>query len=443
MMELKKILEGKIGEHKETLQKIRKEHGDKIIGEVTVDHLFQGVRGLPVTYTPTSHVDPNLGVMYRGKSLKEVNNLLPKLPDTDIVSCESVFWFLLTGEVPTQSQVETLRKDIHMHSNVPYHVFNVIDALPSNARPMTRFCTGIVSWTTSSIFQDLYDRGKISKGDFWKYSFDDSIQIISGISQIAAYIYRVHCKKLDPIDPDSDLDWTGNFSHMMGYDDKSTKDLLRLFVFTHIDHSASNVSAHTAHTVGSALANAYYTGTASMLGLAGPLHGHANEQTISWLLNLLNVAKENGLEEPDKNLILNYINKTLDSGKVIPGYGHAALRVEDPRFTLFYERCKKDGFNTPILRLVDNIYKVLPGILQSLGKVSNPHPNIDAISGSCLYSEGIVEKNFYTVLFGLSRLIGLLTQHILDRSIGQPIFRPRTMSLDMLLKEYALNESKK
>ena len=437
-MELKSIFEEKIKEHKAILNQIVKEHGDEVIGEVTIDHLFHGVRGLPVTYTPTSHVDPNLGVMYRGKSLQEVNALLPKFADTDIVSAESVFWFLLTGEVPTQPQIETLRRDIHMHSNVPHHVFNVIDSLPANARPMTRFCTGIVSWTTSSIFQDLYDRGKVHKNDLWKYSFDDSIQMISGLSQIAAYIYRVHCKKLDPIDPDSNLDWTGNFSHMLGYDDKSTQELLRLFVFTHIDHSASNVSAHTAHTVGSALANAYYTGTASMLGLAGPLHGHANEQTISWLLNLLDEAKKSSLEEPDSDLIVKYIHKTLDSGKVIPGYGHAALRVEDPRFTMFYERCKKDGFNTPILRLVDNIYKVLPDILQSLGKVSNPYPNIDAISGSCLYSEGIVEKNFYTVFFGLSRLIGLLTQHIIDRSIGQPIFRPKTMSLDMLLKKYTL-----
>jgi citrate synthase len=132
-MELKSIFEEKIKEHKAILNQIVKEHGDEVIGEVTIDHLFHGVRGLPVTYTPTSHVDPNLGVMYRGKSLQEVNALLPKFADTDIVSAESVFWFLLTGEVPTQPQIETLRRDIHMHSNVPHHVFNVIDSLPANA----------------------------------------------------------------------------------------------------------------------------------------------------------------------------------------------------------------------------------------------------------------------------------------------------------------------
>lgn len=443
MIELKKIFKESIQAHNEAIAKIKKDYGDKILGEVTINHLFKGMRGVPTSYTPVSHVDPELGVVYRGKQLFEINTILPKIQESKVVSAEAMFWFLLTGKSPTENQLKSFVKDLHIYANVPHYVFNIIDALPRNSRPMTRLSTALVSLATTSSFQNLYDRGAVKKIDFWEYAFDDALSLVSNLAQIVAYIYRVHCKNEDPIEPLYEIDTVGNLAHMMGFDNEGVADLLRLFVLTHADHSASNVSAHTAHTVGSALGNVYYIAGASMLGLAGPLHGRANEQSITWLLEMVKKAHEKGLEEPDSNFIKCYINDALDTGKVIPGYGHAALRVEDPRFTMFYRHCEERGYNTPLLRAVQNMYKILPNILKERGKVSNPNPNIDAISGACLSSHGIVEHKFYTVLFGYSRLFGLIAQHIINRSIGQPIFRPKTISahmLDQMIQEFKKDE---
>lgn len=442
-VEFKSVFAQTIKKHKAEVQKFIEKHGSDVIGEVTVAHLFRGIRGIPISYTPVSHVDAQLGVLYRSTPLLEVSKLLPKFKGSDIVSAEAVWWFLMTGEKPTLNQTETLRKDLHMHSNVPVHVFRAIDGLPLDTRPMTRLCTGIITWTTTSVFQNYYDKGLLKKEDYWKHAFDDALRLVGGIGQIAAYIYRVYCKKENPIEPNQQLDWVGNFAYMMGFESKEAHDLLRLFVFSHMDHSASNVSAHTAHTVGSALANVFYTATASMLGLSGPLHGHANEQTVVWLLKMIDVARKQGYSEPDIDFIKGFIKDTLKAGQVIPGYGHAALRVEDPRFTLFFNLCTKRGFNTPLLRAVKNIYSITPDILSKIPKIANPYPNMDAITGSCLHSIGLVEHDFYTVLFGVSRLIGLATQHIIDRSIGQPIFRPKTMSLHTLRATYNTKKNKK
>lgn len=430
-MKLKQVFKETIQPHKEVLDKIRREHGEHILGEVTVDHLFRGMRGVPQSYAITSVVDPQLGVLYRGKTLEEVKSILPLPADAEYPTIESVFWFLLTGEIPTQEQVNGLMKDIHMYANVPHHVYNVIDALPHCSRPMTRLCSGILALTTTSSFQDLYDRGILAKEQYWEYAFDDSIRLIANLSHITAYIYRVYCKNDDQAIYNPTLDWAANFSQMLGFNSKDSFDLFRMFLFTHADHSASNVSAHTAHTVGSALSNVYYTLSASLLGLAGPLHGNANQQTVLWILGLMELAKSQN-KEVSTDFIAEYVQQTIQAGKVVPGYGHAALRVEDPRFTMFYRRCQEKGFNTEILQTVEKIYQVVPDLLKSAGKIANPYPNIDAISGSCLYSEGVKEHKFYTVLFGMSRLFGILAQYIIDKSIGQPIFRPKTVSFETL-----------
>lgn len=430
-MTLKNVFRETIPPHKEFLAKIKETHGTDVLGEVTVNHLFKGMRGVPQSYAITSIVVPEKGVLYRGKTLEEIKEILPKPINGEYPTIESIFWFLLTGLVPTQDQINGFIKEIHMYAHVPHHVYNVIDSLPQYSRPMTRLCSGILALTTTSSFQDLYDKGELSKEQYWEYAFDDSIRLIANLAHITAYIYRVYCCKDDPAVYNPKLDWAANFSQMLGFNNEDSFDLFRMFLFTHADHSSSNVSAHTAHTVGSALSNIYYTLSASLLGLAGPLHGNANQQTVVWILDLIKNAKLQNAEI-DSNFIKAYVQKTLESGKVVPGYGHAALRVEDPRFTMFYKRYQKRGFNTEILQTVEKIYHVVPDLLKATGKVSNPYPNIDAISGSCLYSEGIKEHEFYTVLFGMSRLFGILAQNIIDRSIGQPIFRPKTVSFETL-----------
>lgn len=196
------------------------------------------------------------------------------------------------------------------------------------------------------------------------------------------------------------------------------------------DHEGGNVSAHTTHLVGSALSDPYLSFAAGMNGLAGPLHGLANQEVLVWLKNLQKEVGDNVTEDQMKD----YIWKTLKSGRVVPGYGHAVLRKTDPRYTCQREFALKHLPNDPLFHLVSTIYKVVPPILTELGKVKNPWPNVDAHSGVLLQYYNLKEMNYYTVMFGVSRALGVLASLIWDRALGLPIERPKSFSTPALKK---------
>jgi citrate synthase len=216
---------------------------------------------------------------------------------------------------------------------------------------------------------------------------------------------------------------------MMGYNDESFRELMRLYMTIHADHEGGNVSAHTTHLVGSALSDAYQSLAAGMNGLAGPLHGLANQEVIKWIFEM---QEKLGTDNPSKEQIVDYVQETLKAGKVVPGYGHAVLRKTDPRFTAQMEFGKKHMAEDPLVQTVWNIYEAVPPILQSLGKIKNPWPNVDAHSGALLVHYGMKEYEFYTVLFGVSRALGVLSSLIWDRALGFPLERPKSVTTELV-----------
>jgi citrate synthase len=191
--------------------------------------------------------------------------------------------------------------------------------------------------------------------------------------------------------------------------------------------------------VGSALSDPYLSFTAGMTGLAGPLHGLANQEVIRWIEEL---QKELGTEEPSKEQIADYIKATLLAGKVVPGYGHAVLRKTDPRFTAQMEVAIVQCADNPTVKTVWNVYEVAPDILESTGKIKNPWPNVDAHSGALLKHYGLVEEDFYTVLFGVSRALGVLASLCWDRALGFPLERPKSMTTEWI-KNYIAKQAVK
>jgi citrate synthase len=295
---------------------------------------------------------------------------------------------------------------------------------------MTMFVTGIMALQTESNFAKRYAEG-MSKKEYWDAAFDDSMDLIARLPRVAAYIYRRKYKNNDHIHPNGLLDWAGNLAHMLGYNDESFKELMRLYMTIHADHEGGNVSAHTTHLVGSALSDPYLCLAAGMNGLAGPLHGLANQEVIKWIFDM---RSDLNTSNPTKEEIAEYVQKTLSEGKVVPGYGHAVLRKTDPRFTAQMEFGKKHMPDDPLVQTVWNIYEVVPSILQSLGKVKNPWPNVDAHSGALLVHYGLKEYEFYTVLFGVSRSLGVLSSLIWDRALGFPIERPKSVTTEEVKK---------
>jgi citrate synthase len=412
------------------MKEMLKEHGDKKIGEVTLAQVYQGMRGITGLLTETSLLDAQDGIRFRGYSIPELQEKLPKAPGGSEPLPEGLFYLMLVGDLPTEEDVHHLTSVWQRRSHVPNHVFATIEALPVTTHPMTQFVVAIMALQTESEFAKRYAKG-MNKKDYWEATFDDTMDLIARLPRIAAYIYRRKYKGGEHIQPNGLLDWAGNFAHMMGYEDEGFKELMRLYMTIHADHEGGNVSAHTTHLVGSALSDPYLSFAAGMNGLAGPLHGLANQEVIKWIFEL---REQIGSDAPTKEQITEYVEKTLAEGKVVPGYGHAVLRKTDPRFTAQMEFGKKHMPNDLLVQTVWNIYEAVPPILGSKAKIKNPWPNVDAHSGALLVHYGMVEYEFYTVLFGVSRALGVLASLCWDRAFGFPLERPKSITNDLVKK---------
>lgn len=410
----------------EKVKDLKKNYGDTVIHEVTINQVLNGMRGVPSLLTCTSQLDPHEGIRFRGYTIPEVREKLPKLKPDDEPMPEGLFYLLLMGELPEERDVEGIRMDWSTRGQVPQHVFDAIEALPKTSRPMTQFSTGILAMATESLFQKAYRAG-ISKKDFWDTTYEDVMTLIARLPRIAAYIYRRNFHNDEHIDPDPELDWAGNFAHMLGFDTEEVKKLFRLYLVVHADHEGGNVSAHTNHLVASALSNPFYSYAAAMTGLAGPLHGYANQEVVRWILQM---REYYGTDDLSDQQVSEFVKQTLDKGQVIPGYGHAVLRKTDPRFTAQHEFAMKYFPDDPMVKIVKKLYNIVPPILEDLGKVKNPWPNVDAHSGSLLMHYNITEYSFYTVIFGVSRALGVLAQLVWDKAYGLPIERPKSYTLE-------------
>jgi citrate synthase len=410
------------------IKNLLKEHGNKVIGEVSLSQVYQGMRGITGLVTETSLLDSQEGIRFRGYSIPELQQKLPKAKTGSEPLPEGLFYLMLFNELPTEEDVNEMTAKWQRRSHVPTHVFNTIDALPLSTHPMTMFVIGIMALQTESNFAKEYAKG-MNKKDYWEHTFDDAMDLIARLPRIAAYVYRRKYKNNEHIQPNGLLDWSGNFAHMMGYQDEGFKELMRLYMTIHADHEGGNVSAHTTHLVGSALSDPYLSFAAGMNGLAGPLHGLANQEVIKWIFEM---QESLGTDHPTKVQIATYVQETLSSGKVVPGYGHAVLRKTDPRFEAQMEFGKKHMPEDPLCQTVWNVYETVPPILQSLGKVKNPWPNVDAHSGALLVHYGLKEYEFYTVMFAVSRALGVMASLIWDRALGFPLERPKSITTEQV-----------
>jgi citrate synthase len=415
------------------LKEFIKENGSQIIGQYTIEQVYSGMKGMIGMVTETSKLDPDEGIRFRGYSIPELRERLPKAPGDSEPLPEGIFYLMLIGELPTDEDVTNVSNAWARRSNVPKHVLDMLDSLPLKTHPMTQFSMAILALQTESIFAAAYRKG-LNKKDYWDPMYEDVMNLIARLPRIAAYIYRRVYKNNIHIEPDPKLDWAANFAHMLGYDDYDMKRMMRLYQTLHVDHEGGNVSAHSTHLVGSALSDAYLSFAAGMNGLAGPLHGLANQEVVRWI-NDLRKFYDGGT--PTKDQITEYVMKTINEGKVVPGYGHAVLRKTDPRFLAQMDFAKKYMPEDENCRIVHMLYEVVPPILSGIKKIKNPWPNVDAHSGALLVHYGMVEHDFYTVLFGVSRSLGVLASLLWDRALGHPIERPSSVTFEGM-KEKAM-----
>lgn len=404
---------------RDELKELGKLHGDKKISDVTVAQAYGGMRGVKAMICDTSVVYPDKGLVIRGIPIMDLRDKLP----------EEIFYLLCTGELPDKAALKALQKEYADRSKVPTYVWKVLEAMPKDSHPMAMLNTAILVMQRESEFKKAYDKG-MPKTDYWKPMLEDSLNLLAKLPGIAAGVYRMRFNKGNRIAYKKDLDWGANYANMLGIKDKTGifKKLIQLYLTLHCDHEGGNVSAFSCHTVGSALSDAYYAVSAGLNGLAGPLHGLANQECLNWVLDTM--KKFNGV--PTDEQIDKYAWETLNAGKVIPGYGHAVLRVTDPRFSSFLAFGKENLPESPVFQTVAKVYDIVPKVLEKHGKAKNPWPNVDAGSGALLYHFGLTEFPYYTVLFSVSRAMGMLSQLIINRAVGTAITRPKSVSTEWI-----------
>jgi citrate synthase len=427
MTTLKEKLAEKIEAHRPRVTKLLKEHCDDVIDQVTVGKLIGGMRGLKCLVTDISYLDPNEGIRYRGYTLPEIFEKLPKPKDGEMPYVEGMFYLLLTGDIPNEQEMNEILDEFQKRRILPRYVYEVIDGFPSLSHPMTIFSSAILSMHRETLFDKKYLAG-ISKMDYWDPTYEDAMNLLAKIPEIASYIYTKLYREGKRIQQNPNLDMGGNFAHMMGIP-KPYDDVARMYFILHADHESGNVSAHTGHLVSSALSDIYRSISSMINGLAGPLHGLANQTVLMWILDL--VEKMEG-KVPSKEEMKQFVWDVLNSGQVIPGYGHAVLRKTDPRYSMQREFALKHMKDSVLFKYVDSLYEVVPPILKEQGKAKNPWPNVDAHSGIIQYHYGIKEYDFYTVLFGIGRAFGVCANIIWDRALGYPIERPKSLTTDMI-----------
>lgn len=453
---LQQQLAATASEKQQRLQGIKTNYGTTQIGTVTPQNVIGGMRGLTALLTETSVLDAHSGLKLHGITMRDL--LLEKLPKMnekhEYPSVESLLWFLLTSKIPTAAQVSLMQRCLYEmslstsvatkggESNIPITTESyteerffrvpavlpaVLKSIPQDGHPMVSLAAASASLSNNSFFRKSTEAGLFNKKELWKPALVDALTLFVRAAVTAAHIYRNKYGDGKVALPDPNLDFAANFSRMLGFESEEQMELLRLYLLLHADHEGGNVSAHAAHLVGSALADPFAAYGAGMAGLGGPLHGLANQQCLSWLRSV-HVMLEGA--SPTFERIREIAVATLKSGNVIPGFGHAVLRVTDPRFTLQREFALRHIQHDPLFRLLEVVREVVPEVLG--GKVANPYPNVDCHSGVLLQAFGLKEENFYTVLFGVSRSMGIGSQFVWARALGLPIERPKSVTINCL-----------
>jgi len=414
----------------------RKEHANTVVDQVTVGQIIGGMRGIPGMLYETSKLDPMEGIAYRGTQLFDIRANAPTtIPGGEPIP-EGVLWLLLTGELPSESEIGHFKEELFIRGELSAEEERMIKSFPRDMHAMTQFSMGVLACQPSSKFMQAYQSG-VHKTKYWESTLEDCLDLCAKVNRIAAIIFANKYGDNSAIPArDGALDYGANYANQLGFTNEKFWELMRLYITIHADHEGGNVSAHATHLVGSALSDPYLSFSAGMNGLAGPLHGLANQECLNYLLNFKAKYGENWTREN----IREFVDITLKSGKVVPGYGHAVLRKTDPRFMCELDFANNNIHDDNLVELVKANYEEIPKCLDATGKIKNPWPNVDCGSGALLMHYGLTQHDYYTVLFGVSRAFGVMPAQVWSRALGLPIERPNSFDLENLRE---LAQSKK
>jgi citrate synthase len=377
---------------------------EEVLFQVTKDKLETGLRGVPVGYCTTSYVDPQKGLFYIDKPIPEVAYWDPI----------QVIYLLYFGKEGTLHEVEQFKNNLHQRSRCSKEVISAIKALPRQGHPMSLFSIALLLLGMYECTEDYRE---------------DCLNLIAKIPHLAAAVINHHAGWGETPDPRPELGYMENFAHMLRVPNADRAELTRafnLFDILHFDHGGGNLSTFVGKAVASGLDDMYGSISSAMCALAGPRHGRANQDCLEFVQGVLEEVGENATASQVEALI----RHRLANNQLVFGFGHAVLRVEDPRASVQYEFVKKHYLDHPLVKIALLLRTEGSKVLSENPKIADPHPNVDAVSGTLLTAAGFGYPEYYTVLFGMSRTVGIAIQIVYERSEarggkGTPIIRPK------------------
>lgn len=376
----------------------------KVLFEITEDNLETGLRGYPVGYCPTSFVDPQKGLFYKGIAASDLRDRSP----------EQIIYLLMHGHIPNDSELSEFSLQLQNRGHCSQAVIRHIQALPRQGHPMKLFV------------QALLILGMLESQDDYK---EDCLNLIAKLPHLVATVLNYHAGWGETPAPNSQLSYIENFTEMVKVpeaDKEKLTEAFRLFNILHYDHGGGNLSVFTGKAVASGLEDMYGSIAAAMCALSGPRHGKANEDCLEFVKEIYEQVGDNATEADVEALV----RKRLENKQLVFGFGHAVLRAEDTRAAILYDFGEKHFKDHPLVKTALLLRRAGPKVLKENPKVSNPYPNVDAISGSILSAAGFAFPEYFTVLFGLSRCVGIAIQIVYERCVarggkGLPIVRPK------------------
>lgn len=375
-----------------------------VLFEITKDHLETGMRGFPVGYCTTSSVDPVKGLFYIGQPIAELAYWSP----------EEVIFLLYYGKKGTPEEVNKFTRDLRKRAKCSSEVIHHIKQLPRQGHPMEMFCAALLIC------------GMIEGQNNYR---EDCLNLIAKAPELAATVINYHAGWDNQRPSNPELGYMENFTQMLNVPNGNHEELtqiFKLFNVLHYDHGGGNLSTFVGKAVASGLEDMYGSISAAMAALSGPRHGKANQDCLEFVNLVLKEVGQNAKPEQVEQLI----RKRLADNELVFGFGHAVLRVEDPRATVLYELAEKKYASHPLVKIARLLRTEGTKVLKENPKISNPYPNVDAISGTVLTAAGFPYPEYYTVLFGLSRVVGIAIQIVYERceareGKGTPIVRPK------------------
>ena len=363
-----------------------------------------GLDGVIATESSISDINGKKGILsYRGYSIEEL---------AQKSTFEETSYLLLTGELPTKSQLSSFTEKINRRRNLPPKLLSLLGNLPKNSNPMDVLQLGVSS--LGSFYPIKFDPEEL-KANLYKedYFLDISAGLIGSIGSIVAAWNRIKQNK-NYIKPKDNLSCAENFMHMLDDSIKTTPLINRIMDATlilHAEHTI-NASTFTAMVAASTLANPTQVLASAIGSLSGPLHGGANQKVILMLDEMK--SKENA--EP-------WLNERLSKKQVVWGMGHREYSTKDPRANILTGMVKElfEEQSGKVSTMFETAMALEKACEEKLSK-KGVYANVDFYSG-ILYKEIGIPVDLFTTIFAISRTSGWLA-HWIEQVGNNKIFRP-------------------